>query len=202
MRPDRRGGDGLFVRQAAHVPQPARHDFVRAFLDRGRFGTARRTAMRRVVLEAAVRRRIVRRRHDDAVRKPRNPSPVVCKYGVRHGRRRRDKIARRKPRGHAVRGKHFNRSPVRRRRQCMRIHADEKRPVDTAARAVFADGLRDRGHVIFVERAVFRFAAMPGSPERHRLRGIARIRFCRIIRVDQRADVFDEFVGNRHSGEA
>ena len=53
-----------------------------------------RAAVRRVVLEAAVLGRVVRRRDDDAVGEPRRPPAVVGEDGVGDGGRRRVAVAR------------------------------------------------------------------------------------------------------------
>ena len=72
------GRQGLRIRHAAHVAQPVREDRVGAVLNP--FGGRRigGPAVRRVVLEAAVVRRIVRRRDDDAIGQSAPASAVVA----------------------------------------------------------------------------------------------------------------------------
>ena len=114
--------------------------------------------------------RIVRRRHDDAVGKPRRAAAVVHKDRVRDRRRRRVFVVRRQHHVDAVGRQHLERAGARRLRQRVRVDAEEQRPVDAVALAVVADRLRDRQHVPFVERDVERRAAVSRGAERDALR--------------------------------
>ena len=76
----------------------------------------------------------------------------------------------------AVGGQHFERAGERRRRQRVRVEADEQRAVDALLPAVLADRLGDGEHVALVEAHVERAAAMAGSAEGHPLRRDCRIR--------------------------
>ncbi len=139
-----------------------------------------RTAVGRVVLEAAVVRWIVRRRDHDAVGQTAVAPPAVMQFvvdqdRVRHRRRGRELAAAGEHRLHTVRRQHFQRTLQRRLRQGMGVRTDEQRAVDALALAVFADRLADRQDVPFVEAALERTAAMTGRAERHPLRGDRRI---------------------------
>ena len=124
-----------------------------------------RAAVRRVVLEAAVAGRVVRRRDDDAVGRARPAALCVrmaCEItgvgvappsGVDDDV---DAVARRGPRRSSPRGLG----------ERVRVAAEEQRPVDALLGAVAADRVADRDDVGLGERAVERGAAMARRAER------------------------------------
>ena len=132
--------------------------------------------LRRVVLEAAVVGRVVRRRDDDAV-----GQPASCGRGCGRGSRARPPASaciRRRAAIidlDAVGGQHFERARERRLRQRVRVDAEEQRPVDALLAAVLADRLADREHVRFVEAAFERRAAVARGAEGDALRRQRRI---------------------------
>jgi hypothetical protein len=80
---------------------------------------------------------------------------------MRDHRRRRVFIALGDHRFDAVGGQHFERGGTGRRGQRVRVQPEEQRAVDALLAPVQADRLRDGEHVVFVEAAVERGAAMP-----------------------------------------
>ena len=153
---------------------------------------AGRATMGRVVLEAAIARRVVRRRHHDAVRQARVTPEVVAQDRVRNRGRRRGLVVCGQHHADAIGRQHFERARARRLRQRMRVDPHEQRPVDALEFAVLADGLRDRQHVLLVERAVERRTAMTRGAERDALRrhrrvgNVGEIRGAELRHVDQR----------------
>ncbi len=159
-----------------HATQLRRDQLIRARLDPLGRCRVRRSAVRRVVLEAAILGRIVRRRDHDAVGQPALPPSVVGQDRVAQRRRRR--IAQLRVDHHLdiVRRQHLQRRRKRRLRQRMRVLRQEQRPVRALAFAILDNRLRDRRDVIVVEAGVrtrcprwpdvpnaTRWAGFPGS---------------------------------------
>ena len=122
-------------------------------------------AVRRIVLEATVVRRIVGRRDDDAVGEPRFSSAVVTQNRVGDGRSRRVGSSFRKHHLDAVSSKHFQRTCKCRLGQRMSVHPKEERTVNVLQFAVVANRLSDCEDVPLVERAVESRSAMAGRTE-------------------------------------
>ena len=141
----------------------------------------RRSAIGRVVFEAAILRRIVRRRDHDAIGEAALAALVGGEDGVRDHRRRRVAVVLVDHHLDAVRREHFQRARQRRLRQRMGVDPDEQRPVDAAGLAMIADRLADREDMVLVEGVVERGAAMPGGAERNPLRRYGRVGLARKI---------------------
>ena len=104
---------GGLQRQPLHVRIAVAQQRVGAILDpSGDIGIGR-PALGRVVLEAAVLRRIVRGRDDDAVGQPVIASAVMDEDGVRDDGRRREAVVALDDGHHAVRRQHLERGPLR-----------------------------------------------------------------------------------------
>ena len=103
-----------------------------------------RPAVRRIVLEATVVRRIVRRRDHDAVGESGLSSVVVTQNRVGDGRSRRVASTFRKHHVDIVRRQHFQRAGKSRLGQRMSVHSKEERPVNFLQLAVVANRLSDR----------------------------------------------------------
>ena len=112
-----------------------------------------RSTVGRVVLEAAVLRRVVRGRDHDPVREVRPPAPVVRENGPRDDRRGRDAAVALDDGLDPVRRQHFQGGALRRLGQGMRVLSHVERTVDPVAAAIVADGLGDGGDVGLGERA-------------------------------------------------
>ena len=138
--------------------------------------------MRRVVLEAAVARRVVDGRDDDAV----GLRPVGLSARVELPRARAvvrdDRAAQRRRRHavvelvdervHAVRLEHLERRRLGRAREPVGVAADEQRAADALRRAVLDDRLGDRRDVGLVERAVELEPRWPLVPNTTRCSGM------------------------------
>jgi hypothetical protein len=159
---------------ALHAGQLVLQVVVGRGLDAAGDAAVGRAAVRRVVLEATVARRVVRGRDDDAVG-PRTAVAVVRQDGDGHRRRGRELAARRQHHAHAVGGQHLQRAGHGGLGQRVRVGAQVQRPGDAFAPAVVADGLRDGQHMPLIERAVQRRAAVPRGAEHHLLLRAGRI---------------------------
>ena len=100
-------------REPAHAGVAGAQELVRAVLHPACHVRVGRSAVRRVVLEAAVGRRVVRRRHDDAVREVLAPATVVDEDRARDHGRRRNAVRALNDRVDAVRGEHLERGALR-----------------------------------------------------------------------------------------
>ena len=166
----------LRMRHAAHTLQAAFEIGVGGGLDRTRDRIAGRSAVRWVVLEAAVARRVVRRRDDDAVSAVGLTRSVVVDDGVRDRWCRRGLVVGRQHHVDAVGRQHFECAGAGRCRQRVRVDAQEQRPADAQAPALIADRLRDRQHMPFVEGHVECSATMTRGAKSDALRSHRRVR--------------------------
>ena len=147
----RRGSAGTFVRHPHDAPEPGFQIAIRAFFDDGGDVGIGRTAMRRIILVAAVLRRIVRRRDDDAIGETRGSSLVVSQDRARDDGGRRIPTVLVDHDLDAIRSKHLNRTRQRRLGQSVRVNSDEQRSCQAGPAAVVTDRLRRRQDVIFIE---------------------------------------------------
>ena len=183
---------GLLPSVPAHALEPVAQQLVRAVGDpRGRLGV-RGAAVGRVVLEAAVARRVVARGDDDAVGPTgivRRPAPVVDQDRVRDRRGGGVAVERVDLGRHVVAREDLERRVEGGAREGVGVPADEQRAADALRRPVLGDRLRGRGDVVLVERDVQRGAAVPGGAEGDRLVGIRGIRVEVVVGVEERVDV-------------
>ena len=150
----RRGRERRCVRDALHAGVAGAQQLVGAILDPPRDVGVGRAAVGRVVLEAAVLRRIVRRRDDDAV------GEVPAAAAVVDEDRARDRPASGvKPSSRWITVSTPLAASTSSAVRCagsgqrMRVLAHEQRPVDALFAPVVADRLRDRQDVRLGERA-------------------------------------------------
>ena len=176
--------DRLLEWQALDPAQPRPQQLVRRVLDLPRDAGVGWPAMRRVVLEAAVLGRVVRRRDHDPVR-PRPATRIMRQDRVRDRRRRRISILGIDRDLDTVRDEHLDRGPECRRRQRVRVAPQEQRTGNPLRSPVACDRLRDRNDVRLGERPRQRGAPVPRCSERHRLRRVRRIRMLLVIGPDQ-----------------
>ena len=141
-------------RHAFHAGIVAAQQFVRAILHPVGHVRVGRAAVGRIVFEAAVLRRIVRRRDDDAVGQTGLASAIVNNDGARNDRRRRHAIIALDDRFDAVGREHFERGALRGRGQRVRVLAHLKRAIGAVAAAVIANRLGDGENVRLGECAV------------------------------------------------
>ena len=134
-----------------------------------------RTSVSRVVLEAAVLRRVMRRGDDNAVGELLASPAIVDEDRVRDDRRRRHPVVLLDDGVHAVGGEDFERRALGGPGKRVRIPPHEQRAIGALQAPEVADGLGDGQNMGFVERAAQRRAAMPAGPEAHSLFGVVEI---------------------------
>ena len=194
-----RAPDRLLEWHALDPAQASAQQLVRRILDLPGHVGVRRAPVGRVVLEPAVLGRVVRRGDNDAVGAG-AAARVVREDRVRDRRRRRVAILGIDRDVDAAGDQHLDRGPERRFGECVRVAADEQRPVDPLRVAVAGDRLADREDVRLGECSRERGTAMARGPERHRLGGIGRIRVLVVVRPDQarrRPRACPEWAGGR-----
>ncbi len=193
----RRGvGPGARERDATYAAHPGRDQLVGpGGDDAGRVGVGG-TAVRRVVLEAAVGGRVVRRGDDDAVGEAGAGGPPAVGADDRVGDRRgrRVAVAVVDQHGDVVGRQHLERRRPRGLGQGVRVAADEERTVVALRAAVVADRLRRRRDVGVVERGLEARPAVPARAERDLLVHVAGVRDARVVGGDQVGDV-DQVAG-------
>ena len=198
----RRGGAlRALIRDPFHVPIAIPQQFIRPFFDPpGGVGVGR-TAVRRVIFHAAILRRIVRRREDQAVRQPGRAGAIVIEDRERNSGRRRRRVIRRNKDVHAVSREHLERGALRRRRDGVRVLSQIQRPGVTARAAIFDDGLRDGGDVGVSECAVQRSATMATGAERDGLLGVAGIGLLFVIGAFESRGIDEQRARGRLAGK-
>src|SRR4029450_1174171 len=134
-----------------------------------------------VVLEAAILRRVVRGRDDDAVCPGRLPAAVVDEDGPRDDGGRRDAAIALDDGVDAVRRQHLEGGTLGGLGQGVGVLAHVERPLDAVAAPVVADGLRDRRDVGLGEGAVERRAPVSAGAEADELGRIARVRLPLVV---------------------
>ena len=168
-----------------YAPQPVSEELVGLVLDPVGHGSVGRATGGRVVLDAAVLRRVVRRRDHDAIREPRRAATVVREDRLRDHGRRGDVVVVVDHDLDAVGREHLQRAHPGRLRQGVSVPAKEERAVDPMCPAVETDRLDDRQDVRLVEARLERRAPVPGGPEGYALRRHRGIRPLRGVRGDE-----------------
>ena len=148
-----RGRDGLRVWHPSHPDVAVAQERVGPFLDPLRHVGVGGAAVRRVVLEAAVLGRVVRRRDDDAVRAMPGAISVVHENRTRDDRGRGHAVVALDDGFHPVGDEDLERRALRRLGDCVGVLAHVERAVDPLGTPVIADGLGDRRDMRVGERA-------------------------------------------------
>ena len=176
------GGDGLRVWQPSHPDVAVAQERVGPFLDPRRHVGVGRAAVRRVVLEAAVLGRVVRRRDDDAVRAmPGDATAVVHENRVRDDRCRGHALIALDDRVHPVGDEHLERRALSRLGQRVGVLPHVERAVDPLAAPVIADGLGDRGDMGLGERAGEWRTPVSAGAEDHALIRVPHVGLPRVV---------------------
>ena len=173
------------VRDSSHAIEIVFEKRVCGALDPGCYVGIGRSAIRRVVLEAAVLGRIMRRGDDDPVGETALAVLVVGQDRVRNDGRRRVAVALVDHHIDVVGGKYLERACQGGFGQRVRVDADEQRAGDAASAPVMTDRLADRQDMRLIEGVVEGGAAMTRRAERHALRRDRRVRFAGEIRCHQ-----------------
>ena len=176
---------GVAVGDAEHALELRVEQLVRLVLDPAGGVGVGRPAVRRVVLEAAVAGRVVRGRDHDAVGTPSPAFAVVVQDRVRDHRRRGGAAVGVDADVDAVGDQHLDDRLDRRRRQRMRVGAEEQRPVDPLLLPVAAHRLADGCHVPLGERAGQRGPPVAGGAEGDAVRRVRAV----VVGREQRVDV-------------
>ena len=167
--------DGRSKRHALHAVVSAAQQFVGPVLDPVRHVGVGGTAVGRVVLEAAVLGRIVRRRDDDAVREMLLAAAVIDEDGSGDDRGRGDTLVALNDRLHSIARQDLQRRALGRAGQRVRVLAHVERAVRALAAPVVADGLGDSQDVSLRERAVQRRAPVSAGAKTDQLVGVTQI---------------------------
>ena len=192
---------GTAVRQAMDVTIEVIKIDIGLLFDPGGHRCFGRAAMRRIVFETTVSRRVVRRRDDDAVSQSLTAVlavPAQDGMGDRRGRCGGTVVG--DANLHIIGRQDFKRTAKGRFRQGMRISAHEQRTGDAVLFAVITDGLGDGVDVAFVEGLLQRRTTMPGRSKRHTLCGLMRIRRFRIVGTDERGDILQSLGRRQFAG--
>ena len=186
--PHQAGAEGGGVAQATDLAALG-EDAVRHLLDPvGDVGCGR-AAMRRIVFEAAILRRVVRGRDQHPVGEALEAAAIIGQDRVAHDGRRRVAVLRVDHHRHTVGREHLDRAGEGGLGQRVGIAAEKQRAVDARLLPVQADRLADRQDVHLVEAVLAGGAAMPRGAERHPLGGEGHVRLASEIAGDQAGHV-------------
>ena len=202
---DQVGLDGLLERNALDVLEIA-EQLVGTIRDGvGDVGRSR-AAGDRVILEAAIGRRVVRRGHHDAVGQAFAGEAlgaircaVVGQDGLGHNRGRGEVVAGIDAHGHAVGDEHFDGGLPSRLGQSMSVAADVQRAGHAGLLAVFGDGLGDDDDMGLVERGLQRRSAVAGGAEGDTLFRNVGVGDDVIVLADDLVDIDQICWGSGHS---
>ncbi len=191
---------GAVVRHPRDSLQTIRQQAVRQLFDPASDVRIGRTAVGRIVLEAAILRWIVRGGDHNAVGEIRPPVSIVGEDSVRDDGGRRVASVPIDHHLHAVRRQHLEGRHKGGLGEGVGIHAEEKGPGHVVRFPVKTDGLGHSEDVRLVKGLGQGRAAMPRSAERHTVSGHVRIRAQGVIRRHESGNV-DQHPGlGRFSG--
>ena len=199
-------GAGAVLRQGGLQgdPSDAGHavgdDLVGAVLDPAGGLAAGRPAVRRVVLEPAIGRRVVRRGDHDAVREAVGAPPVVGQDRVAQGRGGRVPVPAVDADLHVVGRQHLERRDPRGLGQAVRVLGQEQRAVGALHPPVLHDRLGGGQDVELVEGRLQAGPAVPGRAEGNPLVDVLGVGLLRVVQRDQLRDVDEVAVLGRESG--
>ncbi len=157
------------IRNPLQSPQSVFQKCVCGALNSRRDIGVSRSAIWRIIFEAAILGRVMGRGDHDAIGKAAGPVPVVGQDRMRDRGRRRISVPLVNHHGDIVGREYLQRAGEGALRQGMGVDAHEQRAVDAAAAPMVAERLADRQNVRLVEGVVKGGAAMPRGPERHAL---------------------------------
>ena len=146
-----RGGYRPFVGNALHGLVPGGQQVVGPVFDPARGVGVGRAAVRRIVFEAAVFRRIMGRGDDNAVGKLRGALAIAGQDGMGDDRRRGIAETLLEHHLHAVGCEHLEGGYETRFREGMGVHAEKEGSGDPLGRPIFANGLGCGEDVSLVE---------------------------------------------------
>ena len=202
---DQIGLDGLFERNTLDVLEIA-EQLVGAVCDGVGDVSRSRAAGDRIVLEATIGRRVVRRGHDDAVGQTfagETLRAVRCAVmgqdGLGHNRSRSEVVSGVDAHGHAVGDEHFDGGLPSRLGQGVGVAADIQRAGHASLLAIFGDGLGDGHDVGLVERGLQGRATMSGGAEGDTLLGNVGVGDDVIVLADDLVDIDQICWGGGHS---
>ena len=176
--------------------EPVAQDLVGALGDHARRVGVGGAAVGRVVLEAAVARRVVRRGDDDAVGQVAVAAAVERQDRVADRRRRRVAVGRIDHRHNVIGGQHLQRRRPGRLGQRVGVPADEQRPVVPCAARYSAMACVVARMCASLNARVQAGAAVPRRAEHHLLLEVVRIGLDRVVRRHHMGHI-DEVFGLR-----
>ena len=147
----RRGVKSLLVGNPFHSLKTGIEKLVRLRLNPTCDAGLRRPSVRRIVLEAAIMGRIMRRGDHNAIGKSGSSSTIVRENRVGDDGRRSKFFLLCKHDFHPICRQHFQSAGKSGRRERMRVHAEEQRAIDFLLCAVQAKRLGDGEDMRFVE---------------------------------------------------
>ena len=162
-------------RHSTHSGVARPQQLVGSIFDPLRYVGIGRSAIGRVVLEAAILGRIVRWRNDDAVREVSLSVAVVDENGPRDDGSRRHAVAVLNDGLDAVGRQHLQRGALGRSGQRVRVLAHVERAIGALGSPVVADGLSDGQDVRLGEGAVERRAPVSAGAKADKLIGITQV---------------------------
>ena len=182
--------DGFLERNAFNLADALFDQLVGAVLNFGRGLGACGTAVGRIIFDAAVGRRVMRRSDDHAVSLFVGAA-IVFENLTGDDRSRNGSILILQNDLNAVGGKNFDAGTERGLGERVSVGADVERSLHSFCRAVLIDCLSDCKDMLLVETVLGRAAAMPRGTERYLIGRVFGIGFESVIITDQCRNVDD-----------
>ena len=195
------GSKGFFVRSALYIAVAGSHQFIGTILDPGGNVGVGGTAIRRIVFETAICRRIVGRGNDDAIGEVLFPSTVVNQNCARDYWSRGNTVLLLNNGFHSVGCKHLECGALRRCRQSVRVFAHIQRSANPFSAAIFADRLRDGQDVGLIEGTFQRGPAMAAGAECDQLSWVADIGLALVVLRFQLRYINQHLLSRRFAGK-
>ena len=182
------GGQRRIKRNTLHALQTGSQQFVGAILYHLSHVGIRRAAVRRVVLDTTVFRRVVGRRDNNTVSQ-RAALLVVHQNRIGNRRRRGEAVVFLNDDVNAVRRQHFQYGNESRFGECVSVLTDIAWAGDPVLRAIFSNCLSNRQNMLLVEVVARRAAAVTGGAKLHCMFRVANFRLQHIVLGSQLGDV-------------
>jgi len=184
-----------------HSGQSPRQQPVGFILDDfGRLAVGR-AAVRRIVLKAPVRRRIVGGGDHDSIGEAGAPAAIMGQDGVRDHRGGQIAAPPLDDELDTVGRHHLHSRDKGRLGQGVGVHAQKERPVDALPQAVVTNRLADGEQMLLVEGPLTGNAAVTRGAETDPLPGLSRIGVVGVIGGNQSGDIDQQVARSRFSGQ-
>ena len=196
-----RGAQGGFVGHPLQTVAVGMQDLISAMLNPVGDIRVGRAAVRRIILQSTVGRRVVGGRDANPIRQPVFAATVVIQDREGESRRGRESVMGLDEDLNAIGGEDFQGGALGERGERMGVLGHEHRPRRPVGSSIVADCLGDGENVRLGESAVEGRAAMAARAEADQLVRVRQVGFPLVIVAFELADINQQFSGCRQAGQ-